>query len=331
MQKKIAIIGAGIAGLTIANKLAQNYQVTIFDKSRGVGGRMATRRSENYHFDHGAQFFTAKTNQFQKFCHKAMADDIITPWQCKLAKINNGAIIDDNVNKNYPYYVAKPQMNNLCKYLSKDLPVILQTTILNLNFKNNKWSLITDNKNPALITENLDDFDGVILAIPPQQALTILPENFINYDLVKNTKMLGCFTLMLGLKKALNLSFNAANVENSIIQWLAINNSKPQRPNNSALVIHSDNHWAEENIEEDLAIIKEKLIINLQKIIAINKADIIYQNIHRWRYATSLTKSSKKSLFDAKLKLGVCGDWLIGAKVENAFLSASDLADKISF
>ena len=329
MQKKIAIIGAGIAGLSIANKLAQNYQVTIFDKSRGVGGRMATRRNENYHFDHGAQFFTAKTDQFQKFCHKAQQDDIITPWQCKLAEINNDVIINTNISEKY--YVAKPQMNNLCKYLSKDLPVILQTTILDLNFKNNKWSLIADSKNPNLTTEILTNFDGVILAIPPQQALTILPKNFINYDIVENTKMIGCFTLMLGLATKLNLSFNAANVKNSIIQWLAINNSKPQRPNNTALVIHSDNYWAEENIEADPIIIQEKLITHLQKIIPIKIADIRYKSLHRWRYANHLEESAAKSLFDSKLKLGVCGDWLLSSKVENAFLSASDLANKINF
>jgi renalase len=331
MKKKIAIIGAGIAGLTIAKKLAIDYHITIFDKSRGIGGRMATRRIEEYHFDHGAQFFTAKTNEFQKFCHKAQKDDIIAPWQCKLVEINDGLIIHNHANKIYPYYVAKPQMNNLCKYLSKDLPVILQTTILALTFKNNKWSVITDNQNSALAIEKLTDFDGVILATPPQQALAILPKNFIGYNLVQKTKMLGCFTLMLGLKKPLKLPFDAAKVKNSIIQWVAVNNSKPQRPNNTALVIHSDNHWAEQNIEENLTIIKDKLIANLQKIILIKPEDIIYQNIHRWRYAATLKKPTEASFFDSKLKLGVCGDWLLGSKVENAFLSATNLATKINF
>lgn len=70
-NKKIAIIGAGVSGLIVAN------EVTIFDKSRGIGGRMATRRVDNYHFDHGAQFFTAKSEEFKELCQKAKNDGII--------------------------------------------------------------------------------------------------------------------------------------------------------------------------------------------------------------------------------------------------------------
>ena len=64
---KIAVIGAGLAGLTVARELSQYHQVTVFEKSRGVGGRLATRYAGDYEFDHGAQFFTAKSPQFQAF------------------------------------------------------------------------------------------------------------------------------------------------------------------------------------------------------------------------------------------------------------------------
>ncbi len=69
-NKKIAVIGAGMAGITIARKLAQNNKVIIFDKARGIGGRMATRRIGDYHFDHGAQYFTAKNSDFKELCRK---------------------------------------------------------------------------------------------------------------------------------------------------------------------------------------------------------------------------------------------------------------------
>ena len=65
-MKSIAIIGAGIAGITLARQLQGSAKVSVFEKSRGFGGRMATRRHGSYQFDHGAQFFTARSKQFQK-------------------------------------------------------------------------------------------------------------------------------------------------------------------------------------------------------------------------------------------------------------------------
>ena len=63
---KIAIIGAGISALTIAQNLKNVATVSIFEKSRSVGGRMALRRSGPYEFYHGTQFFTAKNKDFKK-------------------------------------------------------------------------------------------------------------------------------------------------------------------------------------------------------------------------------------------------------------------------
>ena len=65
-MKKIAIIGSGITGCTLAVNLKE-YDITIFDKSRGVGGRLATRRADNFVFDHGAPFFQIKTKEFYNF------------------------------------------------------------------------------------------------------------------------------------------------------------------------------------------------------------------------------------------------------------------------
>ncbi|MBT4205492.1 MAG: NAD(P)-binding protein, partial [Proteobacteria bacterium] len=66
-MKNIAIIGAGLSGLVAAQQLGSVAHVTIFEKSKGVGGRIATRRSGLYSFDHGAQFFTPKTELFKEF------------------------------------------------------------------------------------------------------------------------------------------------------------------------------------------------------------------------------------------------------------------------
>jgi renalase len=324
-NKKIAIIGAGMSGLTLANNLSKTNKIDIFDKSRGIGGRMATRRNDDYHFDHGAQYFTTKTKEFSDFCQNMMTNDIIDIWSAKYVEINNYQMSDaKNISKTYPYFISKPQMNNLCKYLAKDFNMILKSEIKKMEFLNHKWILATDDY-------EYKDYDYLFITIPSDQAVNLLPEDFKYYDLVKNIKMLACYTLMLGFKDKLNIPFEAARINNSPLEWIAVNNSKSLRPDVCAITINSSNLWAKKNLDHDIGQVKEIMLNELAKIITFSKSDLEVNNIHRWRYANAENRDDKhtKSLFDEKLKLGISGDWLIGGRVENAYLSALDLARKL--
>ena len=84
MNKKIAVIGAGLAGITFAYIMKDNFNVKIFEKSRGVGGRMSTRKETPYIFDHGAQFFKIKTTECKNFFSPLFTQEIIQPWSFKL-------------------------------------------------------------------------------------------------------------------------------------------------------------------------------------------------------------------------------------------------------
>jgi len=322
-NKKIAIIGAGISGIILARKLSTDNEVIVFDKSRGIGGRMATRRVGQYNFDHGAQFFTAKSAEFQDICQKSKEDNIIVEWNGRFVKIVGNKIDLEDEQKNKIRYVAKPQMNSLCKYLARDLNILLGQEIESTKFENQKWSLKTTQN------EIFNEFDYLFIAIPSHQAVNLIPKDFEHFDIVANIKMSGCFSLMLGFKEKLALDFDFALVEKSIIANISLNSSKPQRPDGFSLLVTSTNEWADDNIEKDPQIIKEQLIASLQKIIDFNLNQIEHENIHKWRYANANLRKEQKSLFDRNLNLGVCGDWLIGGKVENAFLSGIDLYNNV--
>ncbi|MDA0902599.1 MAG: FAD-dependent oxidoreductase [Proteobacteria bacterium] len=326
MKRKIAIIGAGLAGLSAAKKLAQSNEVVIFDKSRGIGGRMTTRRvGEEYSFDHGAQFFTAKSDKFKELCQKALEAGIIDVWQCRFAEIDGTKIARKwQFDQHHPHYVAQPQMNSLCKWLAQDLDVRLKHEINHITFNDGKWSLKTTQN------EQFRDFDDLIIAIPSHQCLKLLPQGFKHFQIVENIKMQGCFSLMLGFKEALNLDFDAALVKNSNISWISCNSSKPNRPKGFTILVNSSNEWAQKHLEEDLKLVKSKLIEDLGKIINFDEGQIRHSNIHRWRYANAKLREGELALFDGKLRLGICGDWLIAGRVENAYLSASKLVETIS-
>ena len=320
-MKKIAVIGAGISGLTFANQLKDKYNITIFDKARSVGGRTSTRYFENYQFDYGAQFFTAKTDEFKEFCQDLEEKEVIKPWKANFAVIDNYKIDKKwQFDADYPHYVGIPKMNMVAKHLARNLEIILQTEISKIDFKENKWHLEDSNEN------GYNDFDYLIIAIPSHQAINLIPQDSILYQNVEAKKMQGCFCLMLGFKEELSLEFDAAFVTNSILSWISIDSTKPQRPDGFSLLTTSSNLWADENIENDLKENEKKLLDELKKIIDFKEENISYKQIRRWKYANAKKSYDEQFLFDKEHNLGVCGDYFIQGRIENAYLSGYNLA-----
>ena len=142
----VAIIGAGVGGLMAARTLFDHgINVQIFEKSRGVGGRLATRRiDEQCWFDHGAQYFTARDCRFGKYVKSWIQDGIVDPWMGKIVELDpGGKIVADKTGT--PRYVGTPSMNRLAKHIAADLPVHLQTRIHAIRRNgNDKWELVDE-------------------------------------------------------------------------------------------------------------------------------------------------------------------------------------------
>ena len=118
-MKKVAIIGAGLSGLTASYFLEDYADVFIFEKSNGLGGRMSTRRYDRYSFDHGAQYFTAKTKQFLDFIKPLIDTGAVKRWDTKCVNIVNYNVVEEqNWNSQEPRFVGVPGMNQLGKYFA---------------------------------------------------------------------------------------------------------------------------------------------------------------------------------------------------------------------
>ena len=84
MSQKTAIIGSGLSGSVLAYYLQKSTSVSLFEKSQGVSGRMSTRSFADFEFDHGAQFFTARSNKFNEFLLPYLEDRTVVEWKPKI-------------------------------------------------------------------------------------------------------------------------------------------------------------------------------------------------------------------------------------------------------
>jgi renalase len=322
-RKKIGIIGAGISGLVAAEALSKHFEVVIFEKSRGVGGRMATRCAEPYYFDHGAQCFTATTKEFREFLSPFIKDNIISEWSGKVINLEIGK---DQTERKWKdkHYVASPNMNSLCKYLSTDLDIRKNTEVAPLKVrKSDKWVLedISGNK--------LGEFDLVISTAPPAQTTNLFKE-FTQNPVYAKSNMQSCFALMIGLNRKWARDWIAAKVINNPIKWISVNSSKPNRNSDvTSLVVHSRSNWAKRYLEEEKSEIQKKLLLQLSLLLKEEiKPD--FAALHRWKYAIVGNPSRLGNYYDSNLGLAATSDWCATSRIEEVYLSAMNLIQKLN-
>lgn len=314
---KIAIIGAGLSGLTLANRLSAIHNVEVFEKARGPGGRMSTRRASPFAFDHGAQYFTAESERFQTFVRELEAQGLVAIWPQDI-RLTGGARLSDK-----PKYVAKPGMNAICKHLAETLRVYTQVHVETLSKDAEGWQM------SAKDGTQHGPFDWVISTAPAEQSAALLPETFSGQTVLSEVEMQGCFALMLGFEQPLDLAWQALKSDTPPIGWMATNSDKPGRPDPSALLIQSDNAWAEAHLEDDPEQIIADLMAAGSALARVDLSTATHRALHRWRYASTPKPAGVPFLLDEKQQLAACGDWCPGSKVEAAFLSANALADEI--
>ena len=235
-MKRIAIIGAGATGLFLANFLKHEAKVTVFEKSYRVGGRASSRSNSETSFDHGAQFISVKNKQFDDFLERLSHQRAVERWDGKFVSIDSKSLTSENL-QNKIRYVGVPSMQSIFESLSKDVDLRLCTNIGSMVRKNNNWIL------GPLPDQNISRFDWVILAIPPTQAIHLLPSELKWLEILSNLTMLPCVSLMASIKSSGDITWSGARIKNSPLGWVAFNHTKPLRSSSLALVAQSDYYW----------------------------------------------------------------------------------------
>ncbi len=321
-MQNIAIIGAGLSGLTAAKQLSQYANVTLFEKSRGVGGRMSTRRAEPYFFDHGVPCFEAYSDEFKEFLSPMIKAGVVARWDARFVEFRNGRIeTRQQWGADCPHYVGLPAMNAMAKYLARDLCVHVGVRVQSVVKKGDTWALMDDKG------KSREGFDWVISAVPAQQAVGLLPESVNFYNEMGKVEMKPCYSLMLGFDSAFSLDFEAASIQGADIQWIAVNNSKPERQSSLSLVVQSNSQWASEHMGDDHEHIIRELCEKAGELMGCDLSCPDHKALHCWRFAVIDGELSSAFLLDADQRLAVCGDWFKDGGVEAAYRSGFELAN----
>ncbi|MFM9991495.1 MAG: NAD(P)/FAD-dependent oxidoreductase [Burkholderiaceae bacterium] len=348
-MKNIAIIGAGMSGIVAARTLTQaGHHVEVFEKSQGVGGRMSTRETTFGNFDHGAQYFTVRDARFKKALDEvAGTAQVHKAWSANAVRVLDplGRVIEAPLPHRESHFVGSPGMNALVRHWAQPLQSANQlhtstliTQIVRHANHQKKWQVIAD----IDLKLKQTSFDHVILAMPHVQTAQLLRQSgsnavgFSGLALLDRVTVAPCWTLMLAYPNAsqpglshLGPQWNAARSTHHRIAWLSRESSKPNRKSIERWTVQASAQWSTEHLEDDEMRVRAKLIKAFAELTGI-RAEPAYAQAHRWRYAKTLQPLGQNFLWDEKLSIGTCGDWHIGHRVEDAFISGLSLALHLS-
>ena len=321
---RVAVIGAGISGLICARTLAdQGRAVTVFEKSRGVGGRLATRRADGgIGYDHGAQYFSARDPRFRRHVRSWHEDGIVEAWKGRVVDHFPDHIVDRS--NSGERYVAVPGMSALGKHLARDLEVLTETQVTSLERDGERWSVLGPE------AARLGAFDIVVISAPARQSAQLLQPISSIGSRAASCEMRSCWALMLTFADGTGACFDGAFVHQSPIAWMARNSSKPGRaPAPETWVAHASSTWSLAYLECDPTEVQRHLSAAVSNVLGLPSRVPDHVAAHRWRYSIPAHIAGEDCLSDAAQRLVACGDWCRGTRVEDAFLSGMAAAGQV--
>ena len=297
----LLIIGAGIAGLA-AGRMAQRagYSVMLIDKGRRVGGRVSTRRSEGFTFNHGAQYITARTDEFTEALGAATSARMAGNWQINPAK---------NV------VIGAPMMRAIPSFLAEGLPIQQNRRIARIS-RQADHILCVDADGNALRAGQ------VICTAPAPQTAALLVSDFPGLAVTAASATYApCVTIMLGLANDSYLPTTPLHAPQHDIGWAMRETARPHAASTRpALTIQASAEWSAAHINDTDDTSIAQLIDKYQLASGCSVGDILHAQAHRWLYAKVTTAAAPNALI-YEHNMAIAGDWLGGARVEHAFTS----------
>jgi len=322
----IAVIGSGISGAVCARELHKaGREVVVFDKGRGPGGRASTRRAPTgTGFDHGAQYFTAKSEAFRRQVEDWAARGVAAAWDGRFVDLAEGQA-NPKAGAAHTRYVGTPTMSAIVADLASEGDYRYGVRVGAVEGEPGAWELM------GAAGEGLGVFGAVVVSAPAPQTADLLGKAAPEIaGQAASVPMSGCWAVLTAFHESLELPFDGAYIAGSPLSWAARNSSKPGRATEpETWTLHASPGWSEEHLDSDPMEAVRDLLAAFWAAAGIDSVAPREAWAHRWRFALPPEPLADRCLFDADLGIGACGDWCAGPRVEGAWLSGQALAEQL--
>lgn len=305
----IAILGAGLSGLACAQQLlAAGLPTCVFDKARGPGGRLASRRRQDLTFDLGAQQLVAQDTDFQQQLASWQQQGWIQPW-----KANS--------------WVAVPRMNALSRHLSQSLNLYTEKRILGLEQQApGQWVLVDQNQH------HWGPFSHLVIATPAAQARSLLsefPELLAELNSINEQPQWVTYCAFPGTEFQPDLD-QQPNPSSALARATLLNSKPGQATPEQRWVLEATTEWSQQHLEkpaEEVAQLMYKAGVQ-QDLLPSQQTPLLLE-AHRWLYAHNPTPLKKDFLSSNNQQVFVCGDYCLGSDLQAAWQSGTRLGNAL--
>ena len=316
----IAIIGAGMAGLACATRLVEaGHSVRVFDKGRGPGGRMASRRAEidgkTVSFDHGAQYFTARDAGFAQQVNEWETAGVVARWSAASRSADD------------PAWVGVPGMNGPIRAMALSLEakghdVLWSVRIESLKHDGALWQIGA--------AESAFSAATVLVAIPAEQASELLAQAVPDFSSIAGSvSSQPCWAVMAAFDEKLDIDEDTLRDADAAISWAARNSAKPVRAGEECWVLHASPLRSREIIDLTKEEAASALMSDFFDQTLLSPVAPVHAVAHRWLYAMPESIIGEHARYDAEARIGIAGDYLHSPRVEGAWLSGTALAELV--
>lgn len=311
---RVAIVGAGLAGLMAARRLREHgHDPVLFDKGRSPGGRLATRRIGSARLDHGAQFFTVRDERFAAQVREWVDAGVVFEWCRGFGPGGDG----------HARYAVHGGMNVLAKHLARDLDVRCDALVFSLHRGTgaHPWEVKLDDA-------SIHHADALVVTCPLPQTFSLLVSAEVAMpEELWRTEYDRTLALLAVLDRPSSVPAPGGHQGDPSFTFVADHQAKgiSMVP---AVTLHAEPVWSEAHWDDD-PVSAHDLLVDLARPY-LGEAVIVESQLKRWRFATPrrIWPEAHWSPTDL-VSLAVAGDAFAGPRVEGAALSGLSAADSL--